>query len=315
MFSKNDREFLNKPEYSMALEKFFSRELGSNYYSKQNDINRLERKTMMNFAVETVYPFTNENLPELFNQLNVKGKRVATAGSSGDQMLAAILYGAKDITLIDGNLYSKHFIDYKFAAIKNLPYEDFKRIFVEDNNYFDFEIFKEISHDLDPDSMAFWGTIFSNTTDALEIKRRITNSNKQRPKTDFLYTEEVYTKLQELLTNHDFSLNFEIAEFNDFPEVLTGTYDAILLSNIFQYVNQNDYINVIFELQNKLNPGGKIQLNYDFPAAFDKIKPDRTEAFKRVFKNDTNNVYSVQFDSDRIYLLEKPLEPEKEPNC
>lgn len=314
MFAKKDRVFLDKPEYSMALEKFFSRELESTYYSEQNDINRREKKVGMNFAVETVYPFTNENLPELFGQLDVKGKRVATAGSSGDQMLAALLFGAKDVTLIDGNLYSKHFIDFKFAAIKNLPYEEFMHYFVETNNYFDFEIFKKISHDLDPDSMTFWGTIYSHTTDAHEIKRRIANFNNQRPKTDFLYSKEIYEQLQDILEKQDYTLDFQIAEFNDFPEVLTGGYDAILLSNIFQYVNPNDYTRVVFELQEKLNPGGKIQLNYDFPGPFDKLRPDKTEAFKNVFKTDKNNIYSVQFEADRLYMLERPAERENQPN-
>ena len=105
MFSNKDREFLNKSEYSMALEKFFE----PSYYYGQNDVNRHEKNTKINFAIETVYPFTNENLLELFKQLNVKGKTVATAGSSGDQMLAALLFGAKNVTLIDGNLLFQTF--------------------------------------------------------------------------------------------------------------------------------------------------------------------------------------------------------------
>ena len=310
MFSKTDREYLNKPEYSMALEKFFSTELESHYYSEQNDINRREKQTGMNFAIETVYPFTNENLFELFNKLNIKGKSVAAAGSSGDQLLAALLFGAKKVTLIDGNLYSKHFIDYKFAAIKNLPYEEFKQYFIDNNNYFDFKVFQKISHDLDPDSLAFWGTIYSHTTDALEIKRRIANYNNQRPQTDFLYNEKVYPLLQEILDARDFELDFQIAEFNDFPEVLNESYDAILLSNIFQYVNKNDYVRVVVDLQEKLNPGGTIQLNYDFPGPLGNARTDRTEAFKNVFENDKNSVYSVQFENDRIYLLERPTERE-----
>lgn len=314
MFSKKDREFLNKPEYSMALEKFFSRELDLHHYSEQNDINRREKNVGMNLAIETVYPFTNENLLELFKGLNVEGKSVATAGSSGDQMLAALLFGAKKVTLIDGNLYSKHFIDFKFAAIKNLSYEEFKTYFIDNNNYFDFEIFKKISHDLDPDSMAFWGTIYSHTTDARLIKSRIANFNNQRPKTDFLYSQEVYERLQEILKNHEFELDFQIAEFNDFPEVLTETYDAILLSNIFQYVNPNDYVRVVFALQEKLNPNGKIQLNYDFPTPFGKLSPDKVSSYKNVFATDKINVYSVTFDSDRIYFLEKPAEKENQPN-
>ena len=310
MFAKKDREYLNTQEYSMALEKFFSKELGSHYYSEQNDINRHEKNTGMNLAIETVYPFTNENLLELFKQLDVEGKSVAAAGSSGDQLLAALLFGAQKVTLIDGNLYSKHFIDYKFAAIKNLPYEEFKKYFVDDNNYFDIEIFKKVSHDLDQDSLAFWGTIYSHIDDAREIRYRIANFNNQRPKTDFLYNEEVYTILQELLKKRDFEIDFQIAEFNDFPEVLTETYDAILLSNIFQYVNKQDYVNVVVALQDKLNPGGKMQLNYDFPGPLGNLRADKTEAFQGAFKTDTNNVYSVQFENDRIYLLERPAEKE-----
>ncbi len=314
MFSKTDREFLDKPEYSMALEKFFSRDLGSHYYSDQNDINRHEKNVGMNLAIETVYPFTNENLLELFKQLDVNGKTVATTGSSGDQVLASLLFGAKKVTLVDGNLYSKHYTDYKFAAIKNLSYEDFKAHFIDSNNYFDFKVFQKISHDLDQDSLTFWGTIYSHTTDAMMIKNRIANFNNQRPKTDFLYEKEIYEQLQEILKNHDFELDFKIAEFNDFPEVLTETYDAILLSNIFQYVNPHDYVRVVFELQEKLNNGGKIQLNYDFPDMLGRLKPDNIEAFRKVFKTDKNNVYSTTFDCDRLYFLEKPVEREKELN-
>lgn len=310
MFSNKDREFLNSNVYSMALEKFFSRELELKHYSQQNDINRREKNVGMNFAVEKVYPFTNENLYQLFSQLNIKGKSVAAAGSSGDQVLAALLFGAKNVTLVDGNLYSKHFIDYKFAAIKNLPYEEFKKNFIDSNNYFDFEIFKQISHDLDADSLTFWGTIYSNINDASEIRKRIANDNNQRPKTDFLYKEEIYQLLQEILEKKEFDLNFEIAEFNDFPKVLTGKYDAILLSNIFQYVNGDDYIRVVSELQEKLNLNGKIQLNYDFPGPFDKLRQDKTDAFKNVFLNDNNDVYSIQFENDRLYFLEKLAEKE-----
>ena len=158
--------------------------------------------------------------------------------------------------------------------------------------------------------MTFWGTIYSHTDDAQLIKNRIANFNNQRPKTDFLYSKEIYEKLQEILTNHDFELDFQIAEFNDFPEVLNDTYDAILLSNIFQYVNPNDYVRVVFALQEKLNPDGKIQLNYDFPDPLGRLRPDRTEEFEEVFKTDKNNIYSVQFEADRLYMLERPAEKE-----
>lgn len=317
MFSNNDREFLNNKHYSMALEKFFAKELELNYYYVQNDINRREKNVKINFAVESVYPFTNENLYELFQQLNVDGGLVATVGSSGDQMLAALLYGAKKVTLVDGNLYSKYFIDYKFSAIKNLTYDEFKKNFIDTDNYFDFDIFDKISRDLCSDSFQFWGTIFLHLNDKKEIKRRITNCNNQRPLTDFLYNEENYLKLQKILQKNDFELDFQIAEFNDFPNVLKETYDAILLSNVCQYVNENDYKRVVLELQNKLKSGGKIQLNYDFPAAFNKLKNDATESFKSMLltdKNKDSKIFSVELGSDRIYFLEAPTKKESEPS-
>ena len=312
MFASEDRKFLDNKHYSMALEKFFSKEFGLKYYFEQNDINRKEKNVAMNLAIETVYPFTNEDLYQLFSQLDIKGKSVATAGSSGDQILAALIFGAKKVTLVDGSLYSEPFIKYKFAAIKNLSFEEFKANFIDSNNYFDFKIFKKISHDLDDDALTFWGTIYSHLDDAREIKNRIANFNNQRPKTDFLYNEKVYGLVQEILKKQDFELDFKIAEFNDFPKVLNGCYDAILLSNIFQYVNEDDYIRVVRELQEKLNSNGKIQLNYDFPLSFNRIRKDITEDFKRVFLSNKNNIYSVQFNSDRIYFLEKPPEKEKE---
>lgn len=313
MFSKDDRKFLNKNYYSMALEKFFSKELNLSHYSQQNDLNRLKKNININFAIEKIYPFSNENLSYLFKELDVKNKKVATAGSSGDQILAALLFGAKNITLIDGNLYSKHFIDYKFAAIKNLSYEEFKYYFLDNNNYFDLKVFQKISHDLDQDSMTFWGTIYSYMTNAREIKERIANSNNQRPQTDFLYNEKVFEKLKNILEKQDYSIDFQIAEFNDFPSVLKGKFDAILLSNICQYVNSDDYTQVVHKLQNKLNLGGKIQLNYDFPSPFGKPQHDKTEVFKLAFESKKNNIYSVKVDSDRLYFLEKPDTKIKEP--
>ena len=313
MFSKDDRKYLDERFYSMALEKFFARELELYHYFRQNDYNSKIKKVRTNLAIEKVYPFTNENLLELFKQLDVKDKSVATSGSSGDQILAALLFGAKKVTLIDGNLYSKHFIDYKFSAIKNLTYEEFVEHFINHKDYFNFEVFKKICHDLDPDSFTFWGTIYSSTDNSLEIRNKITNGNNERPKTDFLFNKDIYLKLQEILKAHDFELDFKIAEFNDFPEVLTeDNYAAILLSNIHQYVNSEDYTRVVSMLLKKLAPGGKIQLNYDFPKMFNKPATDKTSAFKDKFPENANNIYSIKFENDRLYFLEKPIE--KEPN-
>ena len=68
----------------------------------------------------------NEKLNAYFKDLNLKGSRIATVGSSGDQVLNAIFYGAKDITLIDANIFTRAYFEYKTAMIKNLNFDEFK---------------------------------------------------------------------------------------------------------------------------------------------------------------------------------------------
>ena len=55
------------------------------------------------FVKSMAYTFTNENLDKIFKIMNVKGKKVLTVGSSGDQALYAIGKGAKKVTIIDAN--------------------------------------------------------------------------------------------------------------------------------------------------------------------------------------------------------------------
>ncbi|MBO7527878.1 MAG: DUF3419 family protein, partial [Clostridia bacterium] len=74
------------------------------------------------------YSMTNEHLYTMFKNLDVKNKDVLTVGSSGDQILYAILFGAKNVTCFDINPFVKPFYDYKVAAIKALDYKSFRSI-------------------------------------------------------------------------------------------------------------------------------------------------------------------------------------------
>ena len=87
---KEEKKYLTNPDYDLLGEKLL---------------------TMPNFECEDcelseeikskVYHCSNERLNAYFKDLKLKGSRIATVGSSGDQVLNAIFYGAKDITLIE----------------------------------------------------------------------------------------------------------------------------------------------------------------------------------------------------------------------
>ena len=84
-----------------------------------------------NYTTNQAFAISNEMLPEIFKNLNLKDKNVLTVGSSGDQALNAILHGAKDITIIDANIFTQYFIEYKIAVIKTYNFNDFDNLFIK----------------------------------------------------------------------------------------------------------------------------------------------------------------------------------------
>ena len=100
-----------------------------------------------NSTTRRIFPFTNENLDEVFYGKRLKGKRIATVGSSFDQALQAILHGCKDITHLDANPLSQPYAELKLSAIKNLTFDEFVDFFDADN-MLDHKYYQKISHDL-----------------------------------------------------------------------------------------------------------------------------------------------------------------------
>ena len=319
MFSKEDRQYLNKQEYSMALEKFFSKELNSSYYLDQNDVNRKEKDVGMNFAIEQVYPFSNEDLGSTFENIDLLNKTIACTGSGGDEILIAIALGADKIIHVDGNLYAEPFIKYKLAAIQVLSHEEFIKYFIENQDYFNLTVFQKVFPLLDKDSQTFWGIIYTENGNPKEIKERMIQPGKKgyEESTALLRHKKYYDFLQESLQKKDFDLRFETAEFNEFPEVINDKCDVIMLSNIQQYVNPQDYINVVNKLYDeKLNEGGKIQLSYTFSRAnLSKAAQDLTSTFQKFFQDKQDNITMLELENkDKTFFLEKPKQKEPQLN-
>ena len=270
MFNEEDKEYLDNPDFSMALEKYYDSAIYDTEFS--------------NPSIEKVYPFSNEKLMECFKYLKGIGNKVLTVGSSGDQALTALYYGAKDITVADANLYTKYYTDYKMAAIKNLSADDFHHYFVLMKSPFCKDVFTKIFHDLSKDSQTFWGTIFMEENDELELPPRIRPEEtpvRNRLWNDFYRMEEMkdslfdfenydkYEELQEILKKGDFSLKFINADFSEFPDIAKDKYDLILLSNVFDYVRDIDDCATFSRVVNKLyddhlNEDGKMQILYAF---------------------------------------------------
>lgn len=263
---KYDIDHFYNLEYDRLSDRLFNDE--NNYLSKCADYNNI------NTTTSRCYTTSNEHLEDLKKYLDFKNKRVATVGSSGDQVLTALLNGSKNITLIDGNVLSRAFTEYKMAIIENLSFQETNRL-LGMPEYFSFRTYRKISHSLSPEVRQLFDTLM------LEQDRGIINYDRETPcaeqlnttisnehifkNCDFYKNIDDYYKLQEILRKKDFDLTFKLSEYEDFSDTLEGKFDIILLSNIVDYKNLKKFEDGLYNLYHKnLNKNGTIQVNYRY---------------------------------------------------
>ena len=145
MIRLDDKTLLNDPDYNLPYEKLL------NYMDYTDGDFPLG-------CTEKAYITSNELLNRYFPNLNLDGKRVATVGSSGDQVLNALFYGAKDVTLIDANIFSQAYTEYKMALISTLDYNTFLTM-LKNSHCFHWKVYAKISHLLSPNTKEFFDAL------------------------------------------------------------------------------------------------------------------------------------------------------------
>ena len=245
-----------------------------------------------------IYPLTNECLNEYFAKLNLKDKKVLTVGSSGDQILYSLAYGAKDITHIDINPFAKFYIDLKIASIKKFDHKNFKRFFnyrLMSSNIIKSKLYKEVSDLLPEDSKYFWDNIFSELDSLKGFTHGLNNIFDH-----YVYDEKQFNDIKSAL-NGNYSLKFQCLDIANILNLVGDKkYDAIFLSNIYDYVDkwkrkqpkdeellnkytpqQIEFFDICKGLLNSLNPNGTLQVQYGFTNAQTlKAKWEFEEVFK-----------------------------------
>lgn len=229
-----------------------------------------------NATTHAVFSFSNENLNEIFKHRRLKNKRVATVGSSGDQVLYSILKGCRDVTCIDADPYTQPYTELKLAAIKNLTFEEFLDYFRYDN-ILNHKYYAKISHDLSEYSKAFWDEVMLNSDSTMsfagismvlfKIFQSVSTYKdfiSTRDAMEYCSNKKKYNLLKESL-DEDIKIEFIQSGFDEFHENLRGRYDLILLSNIYDYIDNKIYLNEVKKLKYfNLKPFGEMQLHYDF---------------------------------------------------
>lgn len=198
---------------------------------------------------DSIYPFCNENIKELFSYFSLKDKDCLSVQASSDQIFDMHLKGAKTITTFDINPLTLHYFYLKRAGIKaGLTFEDFKEYlcFEEYENHrvnknaFDQSVFNIIKKYLDKDAYTFWARLY-NCFSAKEIREPLGLFTYDEPshiileKTVSYFNEDSYRELQANIDK--LQIKFINANLKSLPAYLDNRYDFMYFSNIIQYAD------------------------------------------------------------------------------
>ncbi len=229
-----------------------------------------------------LYPFTTENISGYINYFDLKDKSLLTVGSSGDQLINAILFDAKKVTLFDTNPYSKFYIYLKIAAILELKreellnflrYHDYPRYCQDNKNVFKKEIYKRLKgilRILDYESYLVWDELME-TIDPIEIRKNLFYYSDEEQteviigSNPYLQSEIAYQETKEKLKKA--KIKFQIGDIIN--DSLEETYDNIWLSNIATHLIDADSIQkMVNNAIASLNKNGKLLISCLYETSF-----------------------------------------------
>ena len=253
--------------YEDALERVLYEMLATNALTKEEYDKRMK-------GFEKLYLFSNENLGTYYKRLDLDGKRVLTVGSSGDQILYSLYFGADEVVCYDICPLSKYYFDLKVACIKNLSFEEFNKLIDLSKMIFSEEVYAKVSHDLNGESRLFWDSLYLEGFNDYDYD---INRLHWKLLSNDVYTnnKEIYNKLQKIL-RAGIKVKHMRGDIRNMPQKLTGKkFDAIMLSNIAHYAKnwneqksevdgQSQFYDLVSNLKTILSKGGFIQLDYAY---------------------------------------------------
>lgn len=221
-----------------------------------------------------IYPFATENISGYIENFELPDKSLLTVGSSLDQVLNAITYDCKDITVADINPYIKYYYNLKKAALLELNkaeflkffcYKDYPKVFKDNPDVFNISTYnriKQLLRILDYESYLFWDELFQNFSPFV-IRQYLFSSDEYRLSVttninSYLKDSKKYKLLKEKIINS--KVNFIHDDL--FKLEINDTYDNIWLSNIGTYISRHFLKILVDKLNDYLNGNGKMLVSY-----------------------------------------------------
>ena len=205
-------------------------------------------KNIVNYSslgvFDNIYDFTTENLNCYMNEFNLENSSLFTVESSGDQVLNAISKGCTNITLVDINPFSLHYLNLKIAVIKTFTKEEFENFLICGNSdsinyFFSKKLYNEIRNklgDINKESKYFWDFLYDYMI-GYTLFQSYNSYNEIKEFNCYLKNDTEYNKLKYMLDYANIKfINKNIFNIKDYE--IDKKYDNILLSNIYDYNNK-----------------------------------------------------------------------------
>ncbi len=203
----------------------------------------LQTKKYEKYRKYSVVPIRGtENIQELFSKIKNTFQFILMVTASGDQILEAVLHGAKNITCFDINRLAKYGCELKVAAVLALKYDEFISFY---KGNFSFSLFQKIVPFLKGDSLYFWSQLF-NTINGFDIYTRLFDSRyhmsiELTTTKCSVYSEKEYYVIKENLKNVTISyIDSNVLNIIKNEKVKNQKYNLIYLSNIFYYLGKSE---------------------------------------------------------------------------
>lgn len=279
---------MNKEVYQdvrLMLEMVYKNK-GLKYHEHRQSLNWTKDSDCFSF-ISPCYLFSNENLKAYYENLFLKDKSVLTVTGSGDQVLSAILYGAKSVDTFDLNKLAYYNLMLKKYAIVSLDYDEFCKFYNLYDSYDRLKPYAKISQNIKEEQVRFfWDNLFNDDQDnfyyyslgkggTLELlQKRIPYMNIKN-----------YKLLKDKL--FDCKIVYKNLDIFELPFEFNEKYCFINLSNILQYILDKDkFIKLVNELSiNNLLNDGSILLNYYWNSNSDSVDYSNHEVYNKLNAN------------------------------
>ena len=228
--------------------------------------------------------FSNENLEGTAAELSYQNKSVLTVASSGDQYLAAMYYGAKNVDLFDINRFTYYLTCLKITAVKHLSYYEYLNFFIppytfEKNKYF-FAVstLERLIPFMEEDVAYFWEQVINcsdksnidinRLASIYDISCDVVGVKNGSP---FYENKENYEKLKDRVISAPKPIFYE-TDIVDIQSLLKNSYDVVYLSNILFRLGLSSnspseisiFKEILSKLRGNLNDNCRIMVNYYF---------------------------------------------------